>query len=57
MYAQRIGFHSEPAKNVFEAEATLLLKGLAESGDHLVVVTDIVEGDRRHESVQLRIVP
>lgn len=55
--AQRIGFHAEPAKNVFEAEATLLLKGLAESGDYLVVVTDIVEGDRRHESVQLRIVP
>ncbi|MEY3480537.1 MAG: Pyruvate kinase [Verrucomicrobiota bacterium] len=57
VYAQRMGFHNDPAKNVFEAEAALLLKGLVESGDHLVVVTDIVEGDRRHESVQLRIVP
>lgn len=55
--AQRMGFHDDPAKNVFEAEAALLLKGLVESGDHLVVVTDIVEGDRRHESVQLRVIP
>jgi pyruvate kinase len=57
VFAQRMGFHEDPAKNVFEAEAALLLKGLVESGDHLVVVTDIVEGDRRHESVQLRVVP
>ncbi|MFM8230712.1 MAG: pyruvate kinase alpha/beta domain-containing protein, partial [Chthoniobacterales bacterium] len=57
VFAQRMGFSNDPAKNVFEAEAALLLKGLVESGDHLVVVPDIVEGDRRHESVQLRIVP
>ena len=55
--AQCMGFLAEPDKNVFAAEAALLLKGLAEPGDHLVVVTDILEGDRRHESVQLRIVP
>jgi len=55
--AQRMGFVPQPDENVFAAEAALLLKGLAEPGDHLVVVTDIVEGDRRHESVQLRIVP
>lgn len=55
--AQRMGFYADPAKNVFEAEAMLLLNGLAQSGDHLVVITDIVEGDRRHASVQLRIVP
>jgi len=52
-----MGFVAEPDKNVFAAEAALLLKGLAESGDHLVVVTDILDGDRRHESVQLRTVP
>jgi len=55
--AQRMGFVPQPDENVFAAEAALLLKGLAEPGDHLVVVTDILEGDRRHESVQLRIVP
>ncbi len=55
--AQRMGFVAAPDENVFAAEAALLLKGLVESGDHLVVVTDILEGDRRHESVQLRIVP
>jgi len=55
--AQRMGFVAEPDQNVFAAEAALLLKGLVQSGDHLVVVTDILEGDRRHESVQLRIVP
>jgi pyruvate kinase len=55
--AHRLGFVAEPDKNVFAAETALLLKGLAESGDHLVVVTDILDGDRRHESVQLRIVP
>jgi len=57
VHAQRMGFVAEPDKNVFAAETALLLKGLAESGDHLVVVTDILDGDRRHESVQLRIVP
>ena len=55
--AHRMGFVAEPDKNVFAAETALLLKGLAEPGDHLVVVTDILDGDRRHESVQLRIVP
>ncbi len=57
VHAQRMGFVAEPDKNVFAAETSLLLKGLAEPGDHLVVVTDILDGDRRHESVQLRIVP
>jgi pyruvate kinase len=55
--AQRMGFVAEPDKNVFAAEAALLMRGHVESGDYLVVVTDILEGDRRHESVQLRIVP
>lgn len=55
--AHRLGFQSEPAKNVFAAEEALLLKGLATSGDPLIVVTDIVEGDRLHASVQLRIIP
>ena len=53
----RMGFQAEPEKNVFAAEEALVLKGLAASGDHLVVITDIVEGDRRHASVQLRCVP
>ena len=55
--AQRMGFVAQPDKNVFAAEAALLMRSHVESGDHLVVVTDILEGDRRHESVQLRIVP
>ena len=55
--AQCMGFLAEPDQNVFAAEAALLLKSLVQPGDHLVVVTDILEGDRRHESVQLRIVP
>ena len=55
--SQQMAFVPEPEKNVLSAENALLAKGLVQSGDHLVVVTDIVEGDRRHESVQLRIVP
>lgn len=55
--AQKLGFVPEPDRNVFAAETALLMRGNVQSGDHLVVVTDIVEGDRRHESVQLRIVP
>ncbi len=57
VHAHRLGFQPEPDKNVFVAETALLLKGLAEPGNHLVVVTDILDGDRRHESVQLRIIP
>jgi hypothetical protein len=52
-----MGFVPEPERNVFAAEEALLLRRIAQSGEHLVVVTDIVEGDRRHESVQLRVVP
>jgi pyruvate kinase len=55
--AQRLGFVQQLDKNVFAAETALLMRGLAESGDHLVVITDILDGDRVHESVQLRIVP
>lgn len=55
--AHRMKFRPEPDKNVFAAEEALLLKSQAVPGDHIVVVTDIVEGDRRHASVQLRIIP
>jgi pyruvate kinase len=57
VHAQKMGFVNEPDKNVFAAEAALLMHGRINSGDHLVVITDILDGDRRHESVQLRIVP
>lgn len=55
-HAQRMDFHPQPERNVTAAEETLKLKNIVAPGDHLVVVTDIVEGGRRHESVQLRVV-
>jgi pyruvate kinase len=39
--AQRMGFVPQPDENVFAAEAALLLKGLAEPGDHLVVALTV----------------
>ncbi len=55
-HAQRMEFHPNPERNVSAAEETLRLKNLVAPGDHLIVVTDVIEGVRRHESVQLRIV-
>jgi pyruvate kinase len=39
------------------AENYLIENGLAKSGEHLVIVTDILAGEDRFDSIQLRVIP
>ncbi|MGB8353262.1 MAG: pyruvate kinase [Chthoniobacteraceae bacterium] len=68
-YPQHLPFDANPNRTIDAAEKMLVERGLAKSGDHLVILSDLVTGDhlgifsnveageRRVDSVQLRIVP
>jgi pyruvate kinase len=46
----------DPEKTIEAAEADLLKRKLVEPGDRLVIVSDLLAGDQRFASIQLRIV-
>ena len=50
-------FDTNPVRTIGLAENYLTENGLARSGDHLVIVTDILAGEDRFDSIQLRKVP
>lgn len=50
-------FGVNPERTIASAEKYLIEKGLAKSGDHLVIVTDIFAGEERFDSIQLRRLP
>jgi pyruvate kinase len=45
-----------PEKTIKAAEAELVRRKLAETGDRLVIVSDLLAGDERFGSIQLRVV-
>jgi len=50
-------FEINPVRTIAAAERYLIDNGLVHSGQHLVIVTDILAGEDRFDSIQLRIVP
>jgi pyruvate kinase len=50
-------FDSNPTRTIGLAENYLIENGFAKSGNHLVIVTDILAGEDRFDSIQLRVVP
>ncbi len=56
-YSHCLPFDTNPARTVGSAIKYLIEHGLAQSGDHLVIVSDILAGEERVHSIQLRIVP
>jgi pyruvate kinase len=50
-------FDPNPVRTITSAELFLSQNGLAKSGDHLVIVTDILAGEDRFDSIQLRMIP
>jgi pyruvate kinase len=50
-------FDTNPTRTIGLAENHLIEYGLAKSGDHLVIVTDILAGEDRFDSIQLRVIP
>jgi pyruvate kinase len=50
-------FDTNPVRTIASAELFLMQNGLAKSGEHLVIVTDILAGEDRFDSIQLRVIP
>jgi pyruvate kinase len=50
-------FDPNPVRTISGAETYLIQNGYAKSGEHLVIVTDILAGEDRFDSIQLRRVP
>jgi pyruvate kinase len=56
-YSHCLPFDTNPSRTVGAALNYLVQHQLAQSGDHIVVVSDILAGEERVHSIQLRIVP
>jgi pyruvate kinase len=50
-------FDTNPKRTIGSAEQLLKQLGLVKSGDHLVIVSDLLAGEARFDSIQLRIIP
>ena len=50
-------FDTNPVRTIGSAEKHLFDNKLAKSGDHLVIITDILAGEDRFDSIQLRVIP
>ena len=50
-------FDPNPNRTIGSAQNYLMERGLVKSGDHLVIVTDMLAGEDRFDAVQLRVVP
>jgi pyruvate kinase len=47
-------FGKTPEESVKSAEQLLLSRGLLKEGDQLIVMSDMIEGDEKFDSIQLR---
>jgi len=50
-------FDTNPVRTIASAENYLIENGHARSGQHLIIVTDILAGEDRFDSIQLRVIP
>jgi pyruvate kinase len=50
-------FDPDPVRTIAGAELYLGRNALANSGDHLIIVADILAGEDRFDSIQLRVIP
>ena len=56
-YPQHLTFDLNPNRTIVDAEMSLVKKGLAKTGDQLVIFSDLQVGENRFDSIQLRVVP
>jgi pyruvate kinase len=56
-HAYQLDFTTDPEETFNEAEKFLIRKNLVSSGDKLIVLRELVEGEERFESIQIRTVP
>lgn len=50
-------FDPNPVRTIASAEMFLTQNGLAKTSEHLVIITDILAGEDRFDSIQLRVIP
>jgi len=56
-YPHHLAFDPNPNRTIGAAMNKLVEEGLAKSGDHLVIVSDMLAGEERFDTIQLRVVP
>ena len=55
-YPQVLPFDPDPNRTIDGAIKALTAGGLAHSGDHLVIISDLISNEKRFSSIQLRVV-
>ncbi len=50
----QMAFGIDPDHTIADAERELLRRGLIEKGDHLIILSDVMAGQERFDSIQLR---
>jgi pyruvate kinase len=50
-----LAFDTNPNRTIGAAQNYLVNRGLAKSGDRLVIITDVVIGEHRYDAIQLRV--
>ena len=55
-FPQLLPFDSAPNRTIDAAIKSLIARSLIQSGDHLVIISDLISGDKRFDSIQLRVV-
>ena len=56
-HAFQLDFTTEAEETFNEAEKILIKRKLVASGDKLIVLRELIEGEERFESIQIRTVP
>ena len=56
-HALRLDFHTDAEETFAAAEEELIKRGLVASGDKIIALRELIEGQERFESIQIRTVP
>jgi pyruvate kinase len=56
-HAFQLDFTTDAEETFAEAEKILIQQNLVASGDKLIVLRELIEGEERFESIQIRTVP
>ena len=55
-YPHHMAFDPNPNRTISAAINILVAQGFAKTGDHLVIVSDMLAGEERFDTIQLRVV-
>jgi len=56
-FPYHLSFDPNPNRTIGAAINFLVERKLAESGDHLIIVSDMLAGEERFDTIQVRVVP